>query len=386
MHKRKICTILVNRANYGRMWPVMRAMKDHTSLKLQTVCSGAMLLEKFGLAEKNVERDGFNIDGRVYLELEGSVPLTMAKSVGYGIIEFTNEFMRLQPDMVLLIGDRYEALAAAIAAAYMNIPIAHIQGGEVSGSIDESARHAITKLANYHFPATKRSADYIVRMGEDPAAVFNVGCPCGDYIRDLDTILPDDLFVKSGVGTDMSPDNRFLLIVFHPVSTEFGEEKEKITELFKALEKVAMPTIWLWPNIDAGSDNISKAIRIYREHHESDQWLRLIKNLEPIIFQKVLKKCICAIGNSSSFIRDASFSGTPVVLIGNRQEGREAGENVIAVPADSETIFTAIKKQIAHGIYEPSTLYGNGTASAAITEKLAEVPLVNQKKLHYIFR
>ena len=159
---KKVCVVLVDRANYGRMHPVMRAIDQDSELELLTVCAGTMLLERFGQAEKIVQADGFRVDGRVFLEVEGSIPATMAKSVGLGVIEFSTEFQRLKPDIVLLIGDRYEALAAAIAAAYMNIPLAHVQGGEVSGSIDESARHAITKFAHLHFPATERSADYIV--------------------------------------------------------------------------------------------------------------------------------------------------------------------------------------------------------------------------------
>ena len=161
----KICVLLVDRANYGRMYPVMKALDEDLDLELQVICAGTMLLERFGGAEKMVENDGFKVDHRVFLEVEGSVPVTMSKSIGLGIIEFTNVYQQLQPDMLLLIGDRYEALAAAIAGAYMNIPIAHVQGGEISGSIDESARHAITKFSHLHFPATQRSADYLVRMG-----------------------------------------------------------------------------------------------------------------------------------------------------------------------------------------------------------------------------
>ena len=171
--KRKILVTLVDRANYGRMKPVMAAIQRHPALQLQVLCAGSMVLERFGTTLNDVAADGFPVDARVFMELEGSVPLSMAKSVGFGIIEFAGEFQRLEPDIVLLIGDRYEALAAAIAAAYMNLCLCHIQGGEVSGSIDESARHAITKFAHYHFPATKRSAQYLVRMGEDPATVYD---------------------------------------------------------------------------------------------------------------------------------------------------------------------------------------------------------------------
>ena len=173
----KICVLLVDRANYGRMYPVMKALDEDPDLELQVICAGTMLLERFGEAEKMVENDGFKVDYRVFLEVEGSVPVTMSKSIGLGIIEYTNAYQQLQPDMLLLIGDEYEALAAAIAGAYEYSDSSR-SGRRDFGSIDESARHAITKFSHLHFPATQRSADYLVRMGEDPAHVHNVGCPC----------------------------------------------------------------------------------------------------------------------------------------------------------------------------------------------------------------
>lgn len=380
---RKICVVLVDRANYGRLWPVMRAITRHPALELQTLCAGTMLLERFGQAEKIVEQDGFPVSARVYMELEGSVPATMAKSVGLGIIEFTNEYQRLKPDVVLLIGDRYEALAAAIAAAYMNIPVSHIQGGEVSGSIDECARHAITKFAQLHFPSTQRSADFIVRMGERPDYVFNYGCPSGDYIRTLDTDLPADLLAKLGVGPAFDIGQPFLLAIYHPVTTRFGTERAKVEQLIQALDELQRPTLWIWPNIDAGSDDISKALRIYREHHTS-KWLHLVKNLDPVTFQKCLKKTACAIGNSSSFIRDSTFSGTPVVLVGDRQTGREYGPNLINAAPEKSAILGALRQQLTHGRHQPSDLYGDGNAAQRIVNKLADFAPYSQKQLSYV--
>jgi len=379
---RKICTILVDRANYGRMHPVMHAIVADPDLELLTVCAGTMLLERFGQAEKVVASDGFRIDGRVFLEVEGSIPTTMAKSIGLGVIEFSTEFQRLQPDIVLVIGDRYEALSAVIAAAYMNLPIAHIQGGEVSGSIDESARHAITKFAHLHFPSTKRSAEYIRRMGERPDCIFNVGCPSGDYIKNLNTDFPAGIFNQVGVGGSVDPAESFLLVIYHPVTTSFGSERHQAEQLIQALHDLAYPTLWIWPNIDAGADDISKVLRTYREHNRAD-WLHLIKNLDPITFQKCLKKSVCAVGNSSSFIRDSTFSGTPVVLVGDRQIGREHGENLLAVPPIASAITASIKKQLAHGRYSASALYGDGQASQLIVEQLKVFVPYSQKILHY---
>ncbi len=376
--------VLVDRANYGRMHPVMRAIQSDPDLDLQTICSGTMLLERFGQAEKIVAADGFHIDGRVFLEVEGSVPVTMSKSIGLGIIEFSTELQRLDPDIVLIIGDRYEALAAAIAAAYMNLSVAHIQGGEISGSIDESARHAITKFAHLHFPSTERSANYIRNMGEHPDYVFNVGCPSGDYILPLDANLSPDTFARLGVGGAIDVDKPFFLVIFHPITTDLGNQREQAEQLISALHELAHPTIWVWPNVDAGADYISKALRVYREHNNAS-WLHLIKNLDPVSYQKTLKRAACAIGNSSSFIRDSTFSGTPVVLVGDRQVGREHGENLISCPPNAANIVAAIRKQLELGRYPPSKLYGDGNASQRIVQELKAFQPYSQKRLHYLF-
>jgi UDP-hydrolysing UDP-N-acetyl-D-glucosamine 2-epimerase len=382
--KRKICALLVDRANYGRMHPVMKAIQNDPDLDLQTICAGTMLLERFGQAERVVAADGFDIDGRVYLEVEGSVPVTMAKSIGLGIIEFSTEFQRLNPDVVLIIGDRYEALAAAIAAAYMNLPVAHIQGGEISGSIDESARHAITKFAHLHFASTERSANYIRQMGEHPDYVFNVGCPSGDYIIPMDADLSSDTFKKLGVGGSIDVNNPFFLVIFHPITTDYEHQRDQAVQLISALHEMAHPTIWIWPNVDAGSDHISKALRVYREHNNAS-WLHLIKNLDPVTFQRTLKRAACAIGNSSSFIRDSTFSGTPVVLVGDRQVGREHGENLISCPPKAAEIVSAIRKQLKLGRRPPSNLYGDGNASRKIVRAIKAFRPYTQKRLHYLF-
>jgi len=383
MKPRKICVILVDRANYGRMKPVMRAIQNHASLELQVICSGTMVLERFGDVASQVEADGFKVDSKVYMELEGSTPSTMAKSVGFGVIEFTSELARLSPELILVIGDRYEALSAVVSAAYQNIPIAHIQGGEVSGSIDESARHAISKFAQVHFPSTQRSAHYLIKMGENPKAVFKVGCPSGDVILKLSDNFNPGLFTSLGMGASIDPQKEFMLCIFHPITTEYGSGTEQTKELLQALAEVQFPTIWLWPNIDAGSNHISKILRVYHEN-SGNKWLRLIKNFEPEEYQKILKRAVCAVGNSSSFIRDSTFSGTPVVLVGDRQKGREVGENLISVPCKQNQIQAAVRQQLAHGRFAPSELYGNGTASEQIAHTLAKVELVTQKRLNYI--
>jgi UDP-hydrolysing UDP-N-acetyl-D-glucosamine 2-epimerase len=378
-----VCVVLVDRANYGRMKPVMQAIKEHPDLELQTLATGTMVLERFDQPVRVVRNDGFNVDGEVYIELEGSTPTTMAKSIGFALIEFASEFHRLKPDVVLLIGDRYEALAAAVASAYMNITLVHVQGGEVSGSIDESARHAISKFAHFHFPSTKRSAEYLIRMGERPDTILGTGCPSSDIAAALDSRLTSEIVNARGAGVEIDVTRPFLLVVFHPTTTEFGGERQQMETLLSALDELRVQTLLLWPNIDAGSDHISKVIRTFRSMHDAE-WIRTLTNLTPENYLKVLASTACAVGNSSSFVRDAGYFGTPVVLVGNRQSGRETDVHAVRVPVEKDAILAAVKQQLTHGRYAPSTLYGDGQVSDRIAAGLVELKPYLQKRLAFV--
>lgn len=381
--RRKICVVLIDRANYGRLKPVMQAIEAHPELELQVLAAGTMVLERFDMPV-NVVRKDFRVDAELHIEVEGSTPTTMAKSVGFGVVEFASEFNRLKPDVVLIVGDRYEALAATIAAAYMNLCIAHVQGGEVSGSIDESARHAITKFAHFHFPSTKRSAEFLVRMGEDPKTILAVGCPTSDLARTLSKTLEPQTVNGVGSGREIDLDEPFNLVLFHPSTTDYGLEHDPTDSLLTVLNELGKPTIILWPNIDAGNDQISRTIRTFRKTYKP-VWLRTVTNLNPDAYLGVLSRAACAIGNSSSFVRDAGFFGTPVVLVGNRQLGREADEHVVPCGPSVTELRATIAKQLEHGRYAPSTLYGDGHVSERIAAGLAKLVPYRQKRLHYIF-
>ncbi len=379
---RKVCVVLVDRANYGRLQPVMQALASRPALELQVLATGTMVLERFDQPVRVVRADGFNVDSEIYIELEGSTPTTMAKSIGFGIVEFASEFHRLKPDVVVLIGDRYEALAAAIAAAYMNITLVHIQGGEVSGSIDESARHAISKFAHFHFPSTKRAAEYLIRMGERRDTILGTGCPSSDIARTLSRQLNPEVVNSRGAGIEIDVTKPFLLVVFHPTTTEYGGEQRQMQVLLSALDSLRIQTLLLWPNIDAGADHISKAIRAYRTQSQA-HWMRTLTNLTTGDYLKVLAATACAVGNSSSFVRDAGYFGTPVVLVGNRQNGRETDEHVIRVPVEMDQIVAAVKHQLAHGHYKPSTLYGDGQVSERIASAIEGLTPYLQKQLAF---
>jgi len=381
--RRKICVVLVDRANYGRLKPVMREIVRRDDLQLQVIATGSMVLERFDAPVHVVESDGFTVDGRIHVEVEGSIPSTMAKSVGLAVLEFASELQRLNPDLVLIIGDRYETLGAAIAAAYMNLCIVHVQGGEVSGSIDESARHAITKLSQYHVPATPRAAEFLVKMGERSNTILTRGCPSSDIALHMDLELSSETLNSRGRGAEIDTRRPFLLVVFHSTTTEYGDERAEVRSLLHALERIRMQTVLLWPNIDAGSQHISKEIRIFRDR-VGGGWFRNLTNLAPEDYFKVLASAACAVGNSSSFVRDAGFFGTPVVLVGSRQDGREWDAPVRRVEPGTGVIETAIRSQLSAGRYPPSTLYGDGKVAPRIAEALATLEPYVQKRLAYV--
>lgn len=381
--RRKVCVVVASRANYGRIKAVMRAVQQHPALELRLIVGASALLERYGKVVDIIVRDGFTPDARVHLVLEGETPATMAKSTAIGILELATAFETLEPDIVLTVADRYETMATAVAASYMNIPLAHTQGGEVTGSIDESVRHAITKLAHVHFPTTDLSRERLLRMGEDPARVFLTGCPSIDAIADLDLTLRAKVLAQTGVGAAIDPASRFLLVLQHPVTTEYDEAAEQIEETIEAIRRLQHPTVWLWPNVDAGSDAISKRLRLFREQ-ERPAYLHFYRNFSVEDFARVMNAAGCAVGNTSSSIREGSYLGMPAVNIGSRQHGRERGANVIDVPNEADAIEQAIRTQLAAGRYERSTLYGDGHAAERIAQHLAAVPLKPiQKVLTY---
>ncbi|MFN4164161.1 MAG: UDP-N-acetylglucosamine 2-epimerase [Ferrovibrio sp.] len=380
---RKVCVVVASRANYGRIKSALQAIKEHPKLELQLIVGASALLYRFGEVVEIIKRDGFRPDATLHMVIEGDTPATMAKSTGLGVIEMTTVFETLQPDVVITVADRYETLATAVSASYMNIPLAHTQGGEVTGSIDESVRHAITKLAHIHFPASQRAAENVIRMGEDPARVFMTGCPSMDLLSEIDLTLPADFFHRSsGVGPSLDEAAPYLVVLQHPVTTEYGDAYRQIEETLKAVQRTGMQVAWLWPNVDAGSDQISKRLRIFRERNPGAQ-IHFFKNFSAEDYARLINNCACLVGNSSSGIREGAFLGIPAVNIGNRQRGREHGVNVVNVGYGSDAIFAAIQAQIAHGRYERSPIFGTGRAGAQIADILATIDLSIQKQLHY---
>lgn len=387
MPVRKVCVVVTSRANYGSIKSAMRAIQHHKGLELQLIVGASGLLPRFGAVIDVIKQDRFKPDAEVYMIVEGENPITMAKSTGLGLIELATSFQNLKPDIVLTVGDRFETMATAIAASYMNIPLAQTMCGEVSGTIDESVRHAITKLAHIHFPANEKSAERVIKMGEEPNRVYVVGCPRIDLVMEVlgdNPKLDIDVFEEfKGVGGSFSLEQPYLLVVQHPVTTEYHDARRQIEETLFALKELQMPTIMLWPNIDAGSDMIAKGIRTFREHEEVDHFLHLFTNLPPEIYTKLMFNCAGMVGNSSSAIREGALIGVPTVNIGTRQMGREQGRNVINAGYDSKEIMNAIGRQMKHGKYPPDNIYGDGKAGGRIADILAACDLAVQKQITY---
>lgn len=383
--KRKICVVITARPSYSRIKTALTAINNHPDLELQLVVAASALLDRYGTAVNNIEADGFKIAARVYMVMEGENPASMAKTTGLGLLELATVFDNLKPDVVVTVADRYETLATAIAASYMNIPLAHIQGGEVTGSIDEKVRHAITKLADLHLVSTSCAAERVIKMGEEPKKVFITGCPSIDIAAE---VLPEpslnfNPFEKyGGVGSLHELTNGYLVVMQHPVTTEHKLARKQIYESLEAVHKINMPTLWFWSNVDAGSDGTSNGIRTFRET-VNPQNLHFFKNMSPTDFLRLLYNSKCLIGNSSVGIRECSFLGIPVVNIGTRQTGRERGKNVLDVNYCKDEIYDAINHQIKTGHSELNKLYGDGKAGARIAKVLSKAQLRIEKRLTY---
>ena len=359
--------VVASRANYGRVKYLMKAIDESSELELQLVVGASLLIERFGKAVDVIKADGFTPNKSIYYNVEGENLITQAKSTGLGVIELTTAFSELQPDFVVSVADRYETMATAIASTYMNIPLIHIQGGEVSGNIDDRVRHAISKLADFHFVATEKSRERLIKMGEYPESVFNFGCPAMDVIANSDTNIDNQIMARyGGVGHPIDWSRPYILMIQHPVTTSFGQGFEQVQNTLDALiEFHDIQKVVLWPNADAGGEDVAKGIRVFREKHEGNGF-HFYRNFSPEDFVRVLANASCAVGNSSSFLREGEFLGVPAVMVGDRQHQREHGRNVTFVEYKKDLIASAIRSQLGLNYRESKSIFGRGDAGFQI--------------------
>ena len=325
-----ITFLLVDRANYGRLKPVMHACAK-AGLSVNAICGGSMVLDRFKLPVEQVEQE-FTVAETVYCELEGSRPVTMAMSMGIATTGFARALSRSRPELVVMIGDRYEAQGAATAAACLGIPILHLQGGEKSGTLDDRWRNSITAMADYHWPATQLSASKI------RGNILGIGCPSTDLM----------------IGLDNTPGD-YILAAYHPDTARPGHAAAEVAEVLEALK--GRKAVFMWPNIDAESYAVE---RVLRQHPEIERRV----NFEPEEYYSTLARAKCLVGNSSSFVRDSAIVGVPAIIVGSRQLGREAADNVTFVTADHQAIFNAMMAQPER--YARSSLFGDGKVSERI--------------------
>jgi len=378
---RRICFPLTSRAYYGRSQLLLRKLHEHPKIDLELMLGGALLLDKYSRhVADDIAKGGFTISASFFNVIEGGNHVAMAKTACLTALEFTNGLHSLDPDIVVICGDRFEQLAIAMAAAYLNKTIAHIEGGDVTGSIDESVRHAITKLSHIHFVTNDDAARRVASMGEDPRYVFNTGSLDVEVAAQTTSTLTNEHVNSYGVGHSVDIMKPFLMVIQHPVTTE-TENRRHLETTMQAIGALAMPTIWFWPNSDAGTGEMAESLRHFREHHGgATEHIRFITNVPVDEFIAMLKTTSCLVGNSSAGIKECSYLGTPVVNIGGRQQGRLHDEHVTHVDYDPAAIAHAVRRQLQHGRYASSSLYHKPDTSQTIVDLLATIELYTQKR------
>lgn len=380
---KKIAVITGTRADYGIYYSVLKQIEKNPNLQLQLIVCGMHLCPEFGMTVNEIEKDGFEISDRIETILASDTGSSMAKSIGLTLINLTQSLERLKPDILVVLGDRGEMMAGAIAATHMNIPVAHIHGGEVTGTVDESIRHAITKLSNIHFPATEDSKKRIIKMGEKEENVFVVGAPGLDYIKNTNYLPRKELLQKFNLK-----DDKLFIMTQHPITTERDMVSWQIRQTLEAISQCKVQTVISYPNSDNGGREIIKVIEEFRAKYD---FLKVFKNLSQVEYLSLLNVADAMIGNSSSGIIEAASFKLPVINIGTRQQGRLRACNVIDVGYEKEEILSGINKALYDEQYKEELKscvnpYGDGRAGERISAHLEKIKITRelvQKRITY---
>ena len=380
---RRICVITTSRADYSIYTPILKQIQEHPELRLQLVVSGMHLSPEFGFTVQAIEADGFEIADRIEMLLSSDTPEATAKSMGLGMIGFAQTYARSRPDLLLVLGDRFEMHAAVTAALPFTLPVAHIHGGERSeGAIDDSLRHSITKMSHLHFVATEEYKRRVIQMGEEPWRVIHSGAP------GLDNVLTTKFLSRAELQRQFSVNLRepFLLVTYHPATLEQEDTARQIEDLLQALNEVNATVIFTSPNADVRSHAIRERIREYARQSDRAQ---LVMSLGTEGYFSMMRHAAAMVGNSSSGIIEAASLKLPVVNIGNRQHGRVRARNVVDVDCNRQQIVDGIRQamtqQFRDSLSDLSNPYGDGHAAARILQTLASVKLDNKlvtKRFH----
>ena len=370
---RTIGVVTVARSDYGIYLPVLRRIQDDPDLGLQLIVAGMHLSPAFGLTVRDIEVDGFAIAERVEMLLSSDTPEGIAKSMGLGTIGFAQAYVHSRPDILLVLGDRFEMYAAVIAALPFAIPVAHLHGGEsTEGAIDEAMRHAMTKMSHIHFVATECYARRVIQMGEEPWRIVVSGAPSLDNVHRLRLLGRDELATQYGL--DVS--GPFLLVTYHPVTLEHGQTEMQMREMLAALEAVDTPVIFTYPNADTGSHVIIQMIQAFAARYRRAQ---ITVNLRTQAYFSVMQYASAMVGNSSSGIIEAASFKLPVVNIGTRQRGRARAKNVTDTGYARKEIVAAVETatspQFRASLSDLVNPYGDGHAAKRIVDMLKQVQL-----------
>jgi len=386
MKKRKICFVITSVIHYSRNFLLLEELKNSKNIELHIIISGLAISSKYTSLHFNIrdilKKDGHKNIHEIYINMEGDNHVTKAKSIGIGVSEFASAFNQISPDIVIVRGDRFEVLSAAIATVSMNITLAHIEGGDVTGTIDESVRHAITKLAHYHFTTNDQAKNRVIKMGENPSAVFNFGSPDIEIVKKMalnSRHFEENFVMKLGSGANFNFQEDYVMVMYHPVTSEVYNLSKNTRNLLKVIKNLDMQTLWFWPNFDAGAEKISHEIRHFKDTVKKHK-VRFLRYLPPREFLTLLSKTKCLIGNSSSGIKESSYLGIPVVDIGSRQNSRLKAGNVLCCGDKKEEIEKSIRKQLKVGKYPSSNLYYSNDTSKDICKILKQCDLICQKK------
>ena len=377
--RRRICVVTGSRAEYGLLYWLLKDIAADPELELQIIATGMHLSPEFGLTYRQIEMDGFAIDAKVEMLLSADTPVAVTKSLGLGVIGFADSLDRLSPDIVVVLGDRFEILAAAQAAMLARIPLAHIHGGETSeGAYDEGMRHAISKMAHWHFVAAEPYRQRVVQLGEDPQRVFNVGAPGLDHLKRTPLLSRDELEQSLGMRLGQP----LLLVTYHPVTLGDRTPEASMEELLAALRDIDDAcVVFTYPNADTGGRALRQAIDRFVGDHPLR--MRGYASLGQLRYLSLIRQADAIVGNSSSGLTEAPALKKATVNIGDRQKGRLKASSVIDVPEIREEICAAIRRALSPEFREqlPQTrsLYGFGDTSAAMVRQLkATLPAIQK--------
>lgn len=369
MARRKICVVSGGRADYGLLYWPMREIAAAPQFELQLAVTGMHLAPEFGGSLETIARDGFRVDAEVEMLLSSDTPVGVAKSIGLGVIGFADALDRLKPDLLLLLGDRFEILAAAQAALIARLPVAHLCGGDVTeGAFDEAIRHAITKMAHLHFATNEAAARRLRQLGEDPHRVFAVGSPGIDYLLRAPPMSAEELARATG----LDPGKRLLLVTFHPATLGAGAARDELEELLAALAALGgdWELAFTRPNADTEGRALAQRLERFVAAHPN---ARLFAALGSQVYASLLRRADAVVGNSSSGLYEAPSVGTPTVDIGDRQQGRLKAESVISCPPERGAIAAAIAEALRRGRRAVANPYGAGDSARRIVEILAAI-------------